>query len=875
LRISILLTLTGRAVVLSLFTAILCFSQEIKVLENGRATALGSDIGYFPDTPTRMKIDLAGTWSYSLDEEQWTEVKVPGSFDYEGRITFLRKFSVSEEMLNGSAFKIVALGINYEAELYVNDIFVGKHSGGYTSFAFNIPEEVVQPGDENAVKIVVSNVLSAKSTLPLRKQIWAWRNYGGVLRDLYIVATPRLWVESLTLKPMVAEDQRRGTVGLSAIISNQQFSELLKPDSAKPKVLPTYQLSFEVVDILSGVVVTQTSPYVFIPENGKDSEVSLEFGVANIRFWSPDAPSLYRLKALVSYGDAKKRTTIDQFDTDFGFASITQNDGALFLNGKKIDLKGVVWVEDSPEHGASLTYDEMEKDVAQIKVMGANAIRFAFHPPHPYMINLCNRYGIFALEELPVWNVPGELLGAEVVLNLAEQTAREMVQRDRNNPCILGWGIGDDFDSSDPRARGYAQRITALIKSIDVRPVYFGSRMLANDQCVDVVDMAAANIPTNDLKEFKEQLASWKKAHPSQPVLVLRYGKMTESKNHNGYSDPMSEESQARFFLQYYGAIRDANVAGGFVQAFADWRGDRPILTARLDDQYVMPVGLLDARREKRLAYDVVKTLFAGQKVAALPIGKYRTSFPVVHIVAGFSIIFVIAYQYHYNRRFNESLKRSMLRSYNFFADLRDVRTVSVFHTLLLALMISLTLAVVLSSILYHFRTDTLADAVLTQVVVSDVVKEYLIRATWNPLEGIAAFTGMFFFLSVLLATLVRFISLFVKSKIHFMHAFTVVVWASAPFIVLSPFGMSLFKILQTPFYVIPSFVVLFVLAVWISLRILKGISVILDKSALKTYVVGSVVLGALIVAAVTYYDAEYSLTAYMQFLYHIMSGSA
>ncbi|HLA68538.1 MAG TPA: hypothetical protein VJN65_02455, partial [Bacteroidota bacterium] len=360
MRISILLTLTGRAVVLSLFTAILCFSQEIKVLENGRATALGSDIGYFPDTPTRMKIDLAGTWSYSLDEEQWTEVKVPGSFDYEGRITFLRKFSVSEEMLNGSAFKIVALGINYEAELYVNDIFVGKHSGGYTSFAFNIPEEVVQPGDENAVKIVVSNVLSAKSTLPLRKQIWAWRNYGGVLRDLYIVATPRLWVESLTLKPMVAEDQRRGTVGLSAIISNQQFSELLKPDSAKPKVLPTYQLSFEVVDILSGVVVTQTSPYVFIPENGKDSEVSLEFGVANIRFWSPDAPSLYRLKALVSYGDAKKRTTIDQFDTDFGFASITQNDGALFLNGKKIDLKGVVWVEDSPEHGASLTYDEME-----------------------------------------------------------------------------------------------------------------------------------------------------------------------------------------------------------------------------------------------------------------------------------------------------------------------------------------------------------------------------------------------------------------------------------------------------------------------------------------------------------------------------------
>lgn len=875
MRISTFLVLIGRPVSLTLLTTILCFSQEIKVLENGNATPLGTDIGYFSDTPTRTKIDLAGTWSYSTDEEQWTEAKVPGSFDHEGRLTLQRKFSISEGLLNVSAFKIVALGINYEAEAYVNDIFVGKHTGGYTSFALNIPDGVIQSGEENVIKIVLSNTLSSKTTLPLRKQIWAWRNYAGILRDLYILATPRLWLESLTLKTKVSDGNRRGTVAVSATISNQQFSDLIQPDSSRSKVQSAYQLSFEIVDVLSGTVVTQTSPFVFTPQDGNDSEISLAFDIANIRLWSPDSPSLYRLRALISVGDAKKKTTIDEYDTDFGFAAITWNKMNLFLNEKKIEIKGVVWVEDSPVHGASLTYEEMERDVAQIKVMGANAIRFAFHPPHPYMINLCNRYGIFAMEEIPVWNVPGELLAGEVFQSLAEQTAREMVQRDRNNPSILGWGIGDDFDSSDPRSRSYAERITALIKGLDDRPVYFGSRMLTNDQCADVVDLAAANIPTDDLKEFKRQLGEWKNAQTHRPVIVLRYGKMVESKNHNGYSDPLSEESQARFFLQYYGAIREANIAGGFVQSFSDWRGDRPIMTAHLQDQYVLPVGLLDARREKRLAYDVVKTLFAGQKVAALPIGKYRTSFPTVHIVAGFCIIFLVAYQYHYNRRFNESLKRSMLRSYNFFADLRDVRTVSVFHTLLLALMISLTLAVLLSSVLYHYRTNVLADAVVTQLIVSDIVKEYLVRATWNPLEGIAAFTGIFFLMSVLLASTVRFISLFVKSKIHFIHAFTVVVWASGPLIVLSPLGMSLFKILQTPFYVIPSFAILLLLGVWVFIRILKGISIILDKSPLKTYVLGTLILVAMIGVVAGYYDSEYSLTAYMQFLYHIMSGSA
>ncbi len=696
MRIFTLLTAIARSSFLLLLTLSLCFSQEIKVLENGNPSLRGDDIGFFPDTPTREKIDLAGTWSYSFDEEVWSEVKIPSAFDYEGRITFLRNFSVSEAMLTASAFKLVALGINYEAEVFINDIFIGKHTGGYTSFTLNIPEGVIQQGEENAIKVVVTNALSAKTTLPLRKQIWGWKNYGGILRDLYILATPRMWVESVVLKPSLDEGSRRGNVKATAIISNQQFPNLVGPDSTKSKNLPGYQVAFEVVDIASGAVALQTAPFVFVPENGKDNELPLEFVVANPRPWSPEAPVLYRLKTMIFFGDAKKRTLIDEFHQDFGFASVRTTGGSLVFNGRKVELKGVVWTEDSPVHGASLTYEEMEKDVAVIKVLGANAIRFAFHPPHPYMINLCNRYGLFALLEIPVWNVPAELLAGEVFQNLAEQTTREMVLRDQNNPSVLAWGIGDDFDSSDPRARVYAGRVTSLIKGIDERPVYFGSRMAENDQCVDVVDFAAANVPSGDLKEFKESLRSWQKRFPSRPVLVLRYGKMVESKNHNGYSDPLSEEAQARFFLQYYTAIRESGVAGSFIQSFADWRGDRPILTANNSDPYIMPVGLLNAQREKRLAYDVVKTVFAGQKVAALPIGKHRSSFPIVHIVAGFVVIFAVAYQYHYNRRFNESLKRSMLRSYNFFADLRDVRTVSIFHTLFLTLLISLTLAVVL-----------------------------------------------------------------------------------------------------------------------------------------------------------------------------------
>ncbi|MBI4418888.1 MAG: hypothetical protein HY563_08925, partial [Ignavibacteriales bacterium] len=648
-----------------LFFAVLAFgllsAQEPRILRNGQPTPVGTDVGFHNDTPFRTKIDLAGTWSYTFDEERWSEVTIPAAFDYVGKITFLRYFSVGDSLLDYSAFALVAFGINYEAEIYINDIFVGKHTGGSTSFQFDIPEDVIQRGEENAVKVVVSNVLTSRTTLPVRKQIWGWRNYGGIIRDIFILATPRVWVQSLSARPFVAADARSGSVQVQATISNRNFPPLAEPDTVQKKAPPVrYQLLLQLFDQERGGVFTQAAPFALTLEDGKDAEVSVVFPVSFPRLWSPEAPVLYRLSAFLVRSDGKSQTALDEVRVDIGFRNLSAEKGEIRINGKKVHLRGVTWHEDHPEFGAALTYDRMEKDIALIKALGANAVRFAYRPPHPYVVNLCNRYGILALIEMPVWNVPADVLADEMFQTLAENVAREMVLRDRNHPSVIGWGIGDEFDSSDLRARSYVDRMAGTIRSLDGRPVYYGSAMPETDACVDLVDFAAVNIGAGDHVMFKERLAAWKQKHADKPVIVLRYGKPVQSGNRNGYSDPMSEEAHARFYLQAYTAVRESGIAGSFIQALADWRGDRPILTVDQADPYLHPVGLLTYDREKRLAHDVVKTLFAGQKVAALPIGKYRSTFPVWHVVAGFIVIFAVAYQYHYNRRFNESFKRSL-----------------------------------------------------------------------------------------------------------------------------------------------------------------------------------------------------------------------
>jgi hypothetical protein len=287
-------------------------------------------------------------------------------------------------------------------------------------------------------------------------------------------------------------------------------------------------------------------------------------------------------------------------------------------------------------------------------------------------------------------------------------------------------------------------------------------------------------------------------------------------------------------------------------------------------DRYVYPVGLLSQGREKRASFDMVKLLYNGEKTNALPIGRYRASFPIAHIAWGFAVIFVIAYLYHYNRRFNETFTRALIRSYNFFADLRDVHTVSIPQTFALAASVSVTMGVILSGILYRYRTDTLADHVLTLFVVWDGLKEKLISATWHPLLGILLFSLVLLLWYPLLALLIRVFAFFVKRRVYWYHAFAVAVWGSLPIVLLSPVAMALFKLLQTDVNVLPAFALIALFLIWSLLRILKGVSVIYDISRLKAYTGGFLLVLVTLGGVFVYYETTFALSAYIEFFFHI-----
>jgi len=360
----------------------------------------------------------------------------------------------------------------------------------------------------------------------------------------------------------------------------------------------------------------------FFVDDLRSLKIKIPFTIYNPNLWSPETPSLYILKLLVT----NLGRVVDEFIIVTGFRDIKIGNGDIYLNGRRVVLKGISRHEDHPRFGNALSYEEMERDIILIKSMGANAVRLGHYPAHPYILNLCDRYGLFVLEEIPVWNVPVDILTTERYISLAKDYVSEMITRDKNHPSVLAWGIGNEFDSADEEARKYVKELVKFVKSIDNRPVYYASRMIKNDVCVDLVDLACVNVYIDDFEKFTESIEYWRSKYRDKPVIITEYGKAVQIGNRNGYSDPFSYESQAKYILERYRLIQEMNYDGSFVWVFADWRGERPVMTLPNQDLYLYTMGVVSYDREKRPAYEVLKALYTDGKVPTLAIGDYSES---------------------------------------------------------------------------------------------------------------------------------------------------------------------------------------------------------------------------------------------------------
>lgn len=182
-----------------------------------------------------------------------------------------------------------------------------------------------------------------------------------------------------------------------------------------------------------------------IDERGNYAErAAIRLPVEKPALWSAETPNCYRAVVSLWRGDE----TIEAEARDIGFRRVEIKNGLLLLNGKPLLIRGVNRHEHHHQRGQVVTEEDMVQDILLMKQNNFNAVRCSHYPNAPRWYELCNRYGLYVVDEANI-----ETHGMVPMNRLSDDPARlpafsarvsRMLQSNRNHPSIIIWSLGNE-----------------------------------------------------------------------------------------------------------------------------------------------------------------------------------------------------------------------------------------------------------------------------------------------------------------------------------------------------------------------------------------------------------------------------------------------
>lgn len=372
-------------------------------------------------------------------------------------------------------------GVQSAFYVWVNGERVGYSQGSMSPAEFDLTAQV-RPG-QNLIAVEVYR-FSDGSYLEDQDM---WR-FGGIQRDVVLLSRAAARISDFAVRTDLAADHRDATLRIQPELAaaagwslagwsvqaelfdgagQAVFAQPLRHDAA-----PILNREFK-ADILNDRT----------PQRGGRKFGWLETKVANPAKWTAETPSLYRL--VLTLRDDKD-TVVEAVGCDLGFRSIEIRDGRLLVNGAPVKLRGVNRHELDPDRGHAVTRERMLQDVMLMKQANINAVRTCHYPDDPRWYELCDRFGLYVIDEadLETHGVRGWLASQPAWAPAFLDRAVRLAERDKNHPSVIMWSLGNEA--------GYGPNFAAMsawLRDFDpTRPIHYeGAQGRPDPATVDII----------------------------------------------------------------------------------------------------------------------------------------------------------------------------------------------------------------------------------------------------------------------------------------------------------------------------------------------------------------------------------------------------
>ncbi|MDX1542881.1 MAG: glycoside hydrolase family 2 TIM barrel-domain containing protein [Christiangramia sp.] len=585
----------------------------------------------------RLVKTINSGWQFQLENSDRIEtVNIPHTWNskdafnegpyYRGKGTYQKQLYIPQNWNEGSVF-LKFEGANQHTKVYINDAFIGEHTGGYTAFIFELSQNL-KFGETNQVRIEVDN--SHNQDIPPLEADFNF--YGGIYRDLELIVTGK---DHFKLEGEAAGTMQVHTPAVSEELAEVNFSGEISRSNNKDLIL-----EIEITDP-DGKVVKTLAPEL----EPNQSEFSVDFEIENPLLWSPDHPHLYKIESNLK--DHNSGEILDSYFTGFGCRWFKADpDKGFILNGKPIKLIGANRHQDFENMGNAVPNEIHRKDYQMIKDMGSNFIRTAHYPQDPDVYRICDEIGLLVWTEVPVIN---DVTDSEAYHENAVNMQKEQILQLYNHPSIVFWGIMNeifirlvftgDMSEADKNAKiktsvELAKKLEAATKKLDTSRLsvmaLHENELYNTSKIADIPDVIGWNLYfgwyTQGLENLGKFLDEQHRRYPERPLLISEYGPGSDSRVQTNDPKPwdFSEAYQLKSHVSYLNQVMERDYMLGMAAwNFADFGS-----SGRQDSRpYINQKGLVNFNREPKDIYYYYKARLINEDFVYIAGNNFTTRY--------------------------------------------------------------------------------------------------------------------------------------------------------------------------------------------------------------------------------------------------------